>query len=373
MPKLSDLFGGAAPLDPALEESMTRVQGNISNLLARSGQGPSVGDLGRSLLLSAAYRGKVPYTQFLQDQQNQEYQLVGAQAGLVSKALEMRLKQAEAKAGSNPVAEFLAKDLGALAKENPIHANALAEAIEREPAWDMGRYIQLKAATAPQGIPKVVHIPFTDTQGVEQVQHEVYNPYGYQTNTTRTLKKSPETNINATFINDLNSNEAGKAAGAAIAKRYVQEARQALFPQGTEGPVNRTDLVTGAIADSGIPGAKSAMKLAGADGVETRRKTTYAARQGLRIVSGAVISQEEIETEYPLVIPGALDSSETVRNKLDLMEVWFDVTEKMMKGGMTADAAVKAAYDEITQKAPTSPNSTLPAEDEALFQKYNVQ
>jgi hypothetical protein len=340
-------------MDPALGEAMNRVQGNITGLLNRSAQ-PSVGDVGRSLLLSAAYRGAKPHTEFLQQDQAKQYELVGAQANMVSQLVQMRMQQAKQKAGSNPLADFLSKDLAQLAQENPIHANAFVEALEADPEpYSIEQHMRVKAATAPEGKPDVVDIPYTDEGGVERVQHEIYNPYGYQTNTSRTLKQSPKTEVNV--YNDMSPEAAGKATGAGIGKRLVQEVRESLFPQGREGPVDRTKLVTGAIAESGIPGAK--MAFGWTEGAQARSKATYAARQFLRITSGAVIGVEEVEQEYPLVIPGGTDSEQAVRDKLDRMEVWFDVTEQLMKGGMQADEAVKVAYDRVTKSGGPKPGT----------------
>jgi hypothetical protein len=117
---LAALFGQpAAALSPELEQAMGHAEQNIAGLIARSGQGPSLPDLSRSLLMSAAYRGKIPYTQILQDQQRQEYETAGAQVSMLSSLAQMRLRQAEAKAGSNPMAAFLKSQADAILKEGP--------------------------------------------------------------------------------------------------------------------------------------------------------------------------------------------------------------------------------------------------------------
>ena len=369
---LAGLFGGQAaePIPPELDQAMSSINTRIADLLSRSQRGPSVGDVGRSILMSAAYRGQVPHTKFLQDQQNQEYQGLGNQIELLNSGLQMRLQQAQAKAGSNPMADFLVKDLGKLADENPRHANALYEAIENDPQpFTVEGYMRHKATTAPRGIPKVVDIPFTDESGVEHVQHEVYDDYGNQQNVTRTLKKSPETNVSV--YNDLTPEAAGKTTGAALGKRLVQEVRQSLFPEGREGPVDRGKLYTGGAAASGLPGAK--MAFGWTEGARARDKSTFAARQFLRITSGAVIGVEEVEQEYPLVIPGAFDSEQSVRDKLDRMEVWFDVTEQLMKGGMQADEAVKVAYDRVTSAVGSPATATTGPEAGTVEDGYKFK
>jgi hypothetical protein len=98
--------------------------GNISELfrskkgIAQQGR-PSVGDVGRSLLLSAAYRGAKPHTEFLAEDQARQYQQVGAQTQMLSQLTQVRLHQAEMKAQSNPLAGFFRDSLTQIMQEGP--------------------------------------------------------------------------------------------------------------------------------------------------------------------------------------------------------------------------------------------------------------
>jgi hypothetical protein len=329
MAKISDLLAPQAgmPLDPALGEAMNRVQGNITDLLNRSAQ-PSVGDVGRSLLMSAAYRGAKPHTEFLAEDQARQYQMVGAQANMVSQALQMRLQQAQAKAASNPLADFLSKDLAKLAQENPIHANAFVEALEADPEpYSIEQHMRVKAATAPQGKPDVVDIPYTDEGGVERVQHEIYNPYGYQTNTSRTLKQSPKTEVN--IVNNMSPNDAARTANIAQSKEMVGRVRSLLV--NPDGSVNRTALTTSV----DLPGLSPGLPMTSGRTLQRQMRIAIAAK--LRADTGAEAPEHEVEEYLNLWMPGATDTDEAVKAKLNDFEAWATTALGLAKGGAEAD------------------------------------
>jgi hypothetical protein len=329
MPKISDLLAPQAgmPLDPSLGGAMNRVQGNITDLLNRSTQ-PSVGDVGRSLLLSAAYRGAKPHTEFLQQDQAKQYELVGAQANMVSQLVQMRMQQAKQKAGSNPLADFLSKDLAQLAQENPIHANAFVEALEADPEpYSIEQHMRVKAATAPEGKPDVVDIPYTDEGGVERVQHEIYNPYGYQTNTSRTLKQSPKTEVN--IVNNMSPNDAARTANIAQSKEMVGRVRSLLV--NPDGSVNRTALTTSV----DLPGLSPGLPMTSGRTLQRQMRIAIAAK--LRADTGAEAPEHEVEEYLNLWMPGATDTDEAVKAKLNDFEAWATTALGLAKGGAEAD------------------------------------
>jgi hypothetical protein len=314
-------------MDPALGEAMNRVQGNITGLLNRSAQ-PSVGDVGRSLLLSAAYRGAKPHTEFLQQDQAKQYELVGAQANMVSQLVQMRMQQAKQKAGSNPLADFLSKDLAQLAQENPIHANAFVEALEADPEpYSIEQHMRVKAATAPEGKPDVVDIPYTDEGGVERVQHEIYNPYGYQTNTSRTLKQSPKTEVN--IVNNMSPNDAARTANIAQSKEMVGRVRSLLV--NPDGSVNRTALTTSV----DLPGLSPGLPMTSGRTLQRQMRIAIAAK--LRADTGAEAPEHEVEEYLNLWMPGATDTDEAVKAKLNDFEAWATTALGLAKGGAEAD------------------------------------
>jgi hypothetical protein len=85
----------------------------------------------------------------------------------------------------------------------------------------------------------------------------------------------------------------------------VVKVRQQLFEP--DGSLNRTLL------------AKMAVNLPG-EGREARMMITQAIRAKLRIETGAVISDEEIEAEYGQFFPGVTDTAENAANRLDQLE-----------------------------------------------------
>jgi hypothetical protein len=200
MATLEELFGtqGGPGLSPELEQSISQVNSNIAGLLQRSSQGPNVGDIGRSLLMSAGYGGQIPHTKFLQDDMAQQYQMVGQQAQLVSQSTELYMKAAESKAQGNPLAAYIANTYKELLQEDPYKADQWVQAMINDPepaSMDMvSRHLQ---AVQPRTAPKLVEQDIGDqtvSGFLDEEGNLVPSPLTGQDLTTAPRYK-PETNI----------------------------------------------------------------------------------------------------------------------------------------------------------------------------------
>jgi hypothetical protein len=126
--ELAALFGGGEPAIPGdLSQAMSDVNSNITRLLAKNSQSqqPSLFDMGTAMLMSSAYGAQapqMPYTKFLQDDQDQELQRVTGQAQLVNSAFQMHLNAAKAKSAGNPLANLYAKSMEHMAVTDPDRA-----------------------------------------------------------------------------------------------------------------------------------------------------------------------------------------------------------------------------------------------------------
>jgi hypothetical protein len=354
----------AMPLDPSLDEAMTRVQGNISQLLANSGR-PSVGDVGRSLLMSAAYRGAKPHTEFLAEDQARQYEMVGAQANMVSQAVQMRLEQAKAKAGSNPSAEFFAKDLEAMIANDPAHAERFMARIEADPEpYSIQQHAKIKAETAPPpeyDVPEKVtwhegdteYTQFYNDQGPmgEPITAPRYKPEGAKVEVKLPSpvpgapsgyyysQLNPETpgGIKLEKIPGgppENSTESGRLAALDIAKQDIALAKSIMMP---EGEKSMSASLTG---DWNIPftagrRAKTAMR---------RSLDTLA-----KFKTGAAMNEDEAQDYLDTYMPKPGDSQKEAADKFLRFEQFIE--ESFKRSGTTPN--LKTPVDDTTLTMPT--------------------
>jgi hypothetical protein len=338
MASLEELFGsaqGGPGLSPELEQSIAQVNSNIAGLLQRSSQGPSVGDLGRSLLMSAGYGGQVPYTKFLQDDMAQQYQMVGQQAQLVSQSTELYMKAAESKAQGNPLAAYIANTYKELLQEDPYKADQWVQAMINDPepaSMDMvSRHLQ---AVRPRGKLTKIEQDVGD-QTVSAFQDEegniVASPLTGEELTTAPRYK-PETNVTTEVkipaqyppaptgyhYTELpepgkpiklakteggppeNSTESGRLAALDIAKQDIALAKSIMLPEGNK---DTTATLTG---DWNVPFTEG-------------RRARTAIRRSLdtlaKYKTGAAMSESEAEGYLQTYMPSPGDSNAEAQDK----------------------------------------------------------
>jgi hypothetical protein len=326
MASLEELFGaqGGPGLSPELEQSISQVNSNIAGLLQRSSQGPSVGDLGRSLLMSAGYGGQVPYTKFLQDDMNQQYQMVGQQAQLVSQSTELYMKAAESKAQGNPLAAYIANTYKQLLQEDPYKADQWVQAMINDPepaSMDMvSRHLQ---SVKPYELPDKLtynsegteYTTLADDTGIvgeytsPQRQGDKIEikmpaqipaaPSGYMYKTI----PEPGQLIELQKIPGgppENSTESGRLAALDIAKQDIELAKSIMLPGGNK---DRTAAITGEYSIPFTEGrrARTAMR---------RSLDTLA-----KYKTGAAMNESEAEGYLETYMPRPGDSNAEAQDK----------------------------------------------------------
>jgi hypothetical protein len=327
MASLEELFGsaqGSPGLSPELEQSISQVNSNIAGLLQRSSQGPSVGDLGRSLLMSAGYGGQVPYTKFLQDDMNQQYQMVGQQAQLVSQSTELYMKAAESKAQGNPLAAYIANTYKQLLQEDPYKADQWVQAMINDPepaSMDMvSRHLQ---SVKPYELPDKLtynsegteYTTLADDTGIvgeytsPQRQGDKIEikmpaqipaaPSGYMYKTI----PEPGQLIELQKIPGgppENSTESGRLAALDIAKQDIELAKSIMLPGGNK---DRTAAITGEYSIPFTEGrrARTAMR---------RSLDTLA-----KYKTGAAMNESEAEGYLETYMPRPGDSNAEAQDK----------------------------------------------------------
>jgi hypothetical protein len=326
MASLEELFGaqGGPGLSPELEQSISQVNSNIAGLLQRSSQGPSVGDLGRSLLMSAGYGGQVPYTKFLQDDMAQQYQMVGQQAQLVSQSTELYMKAAESKAQGNPLAAYIANTYKQLLQEDPYKADQWVQAMINDPepaSMDMvSRHLQ---SVKPYELPDKLtynsegteYTTLADDTGIvgeytsPQRQGDKIEikmpaqipaaPSGYMYKTI----PEPGQLIELQKIPGgppENSTESGRLAALDIAKQDIELAKSIMLPGGNK---DRTAAITGEYSIPFTEGrrARTAMR---------RSLDTLA-----KYKTGAAMNESEAEGYLETYMPRPGDSNAEAQDK----------------------------------------------------------
>lgn len=341
--ELAALFGGGEQgvnMPPEISQAMGDVSGRISQLLANAGRGPSVGDVGRSLLMSAAYKGRVPYTQFLQEGQNQQYQTLGAQANLVSTAFQMHLEAAKAKAGSNPLAGFYASQMEQIQQEDPRWAQALYEGLATDQrSFSPELFNEYLQKTKPTERPTLVSQNVGDTEVsafLDEQGNIVRSPLtGKDINTSPRYKSTTtiENNMPAPYpaapsgyhyevkdgkVTGLirtpggppeNTTESGRLAALDIAKQDVASAKNIIMPG---GKVSRASILAG---QTGTPWTEG-------------RRAREAMRRSLdtlaKFKTGAAMNETEAQDYLDTYMPKLQDSDATIADKFQRFEQFID-------------------------------------------------
>jgi hypothetical protein len=363
MASLEELFGsaqGGPGLSPELEQSIAQVNSNIAGLLQRSSQGPSVGDLGRSLLMSAGYGGQVPYTKFLQDDMAQQYQMVGQQAQLVSQSTELYMKAAESKAQGNPLAAYIANTYKQLLQEDPYKADQWVQAMinDPEPA-SMGMVSKHLQAVKPYELPDKLTY---NSEGTEYTTlADDTGIVGQYTNPIKT----PETNI------DIFNKPPQAYPSAPTGFHYETTADGAMVLRKTPGgPITdvmeagRTQALTEGMKDIDtalgifMPGAKidvdtgkftpgkiSRFNLFNADlnwwGSEGRRGNQAIKRAvdaAVKLRTGAGQSIPEAESYWEQFAPSSKDNDQAIQDKMNRLASFLAGTKKIAVSGYQPEA-----------------------------------
>jgi hypothetical protein len=344
MASLEELFGaqGGPGLSPELEQSISQVNSNIAGLLQRSGQGPSVGDLGRSLLMSAGSGGQVPYTKFLQDDMAQQYQMVGQQAQLVSQSTELYMKAAESKAQGNPLAAYIANRYKELLQEDPYKADQWVQAMINDPepaSMDMvSKHLQ---AVKPYELPDKLtynsegteYTTLADDTGIvgqytsPQRQGDKIEikmpaqippaPTGYMyTDMPEPGKPIKLQKIPGGPLSDVN--EAGKAAALNVALEDVKVAKDIFMPGGTP---DRTNIANGQFRTWRTKGRQAATAMLRSLDTLNKLKT------------GAASTEAEMKQYEQSYVPKFGDSDEEIREKFERYEQFVNATLAVITQG----------------------------------------